>query len=115
MVAVRAECVRNSGWAGSIRRVDITPYPTRAKAVKAEREAILAEQPLWNIVGKTKAYPRPKPKSSTPTQLCGTLDSLPASYITTLWARIAPILENVPEADLLAFVDDAQRMRDARQ
>ena len=75
---------RNSGWAGSIRRVDITPYPTRAKAMKAEREAILAEQPLWNIVGKTKAYPRQKPKPSTPAHPVGAFGSLPAAYITTL-------------------------------
>lgn len=39
----------HSHWFRDIARVEIETYPTRAEALKAERAAILAEQPLYNI------------------------------------------------------------------
>src|SRR5271169_4147079 len=39
---------RHAGWWGTVRRIEITPYPNRAEAARAEIQAIREERPRWN-------------------------------------------------------------------
>lgn len=48
-----------SRWVGEITAVTIEHFEDRKQAVEAEREAIIAESPLWN---KTHRSPRPVPR-----------------------------------------------------
>lgn len=41
---------QHSSWFNSIARTEYTPYPTRKAAALAEKEAIKAEKPLYNIM-----------------------------------------------------------------
>lgn len=41
---------RAAGWFGEIARVDVQWHPTREAALAAERAAICAEGPSWNVV-----------------------------------------------------------------
>jgi predicted GIY-YIG superfamily endonuclease len=46
---------RSSPWFVDAARIDIKHYPNRWQAENAEREAIRAEQPIWNVVGNSTA------------------------------------------------------------
>jgi len=51
----------HSHWFGSIARVEIVSFPSRADAIAAEREAIKNEKPLHNIVHRrVEAAPNSK-------------------------------------------------------
>jgi excinuclease UvrABC nuclease subunit len=39
---------RLAGWFPSVRRIEITVYPNKAEAARAEIQAIQLEQPRWN-------------------------------------------------------------------
>lgn len=53
-----AQHVHQSDWAKFIARIEIETYPSRDAALAAEREAILAEHPVFNTVhnGGRKGY-----------------------------------------------------------
>jgi predicted GIY-YIG superfamily endonuclease len=42
-----------SGWRASMAALTLTIYPSRAVALAAERDAIRAERPLWNVMHST--------------------------------------------------------------
>jgi predicted GIY-YIG superfamily endonuclease len=42
--------MRDSKWARAITSIEIEHFETRSQAVEAERRAILAEKPLWNVL-----------------------------------------------------------------
>lgn len=42
-------------WAGDIVTVTVEQYETRQEALDAERSAIIAEKPLWNIIHNKKS------------------------------------------------------------
>lgn len=55
--------MKTARWANDIRRVDIEWFETRADAIDAEDAAILAEHPIFNKVGMSRAYSMPQPSA----------------------------------------------------
>lgn len=51
-------------WFDSIDSIKIESFPSRSEAEEAEKAAIIAERPLWNLKYNTPRVDKPKPKSS---------------------------------------------------
>lgn len=47
--------VADKEWACDIATVTVQQYPTREDALDAEKAAIIAEKPLWNVIHNKKA------------------------------------------------------------
>ncbi|KSG19089.1 hypothetical protein [Pseudomonas aeruginosa] len=58
-----------SKWSEEIRSMTIEYFPSRAEAEDAERRAIIAEKPLWNVTHNQPEKPQETQKSATPKKI----------------------------------------------
>ena len=58
-------------WADSIARVDVEYLPDRPQAIAAERRAIVAEKPRWNVIHNRPARAPKAPKLRSPAHRAG--------------------------------------------
>lgn len=50
---------KQSKWSADIAKVEIEHYPTLRKALEAEKLAIQAEKPRWNVTHANKPFQQP--------------------------------------------------------
>lgn len=86
--------VKGKPWSPEITRVQLAEFPSRDDALGAEREAILAERPRFNVTHNVQIVARPK-------RVIKTVKREPPAVLPQLPPSLSPLVTPISEAAAL--------------